>query len=83
MLTEFEQIKVPKNLVNAAISQGVAQARPVKHRRHVVVGTVLGMAAVGCWQRLRQLRFKLVALCLLINSSLILPQPNQNIGIQR
>lgn len=47
MLTEFEQIKVPKNLVNAAISQGVAQARPVKHRRHLVVGTVIGLAAVG------------------------------------
>jgi hypothetical protein len=47
MLTEFEQIKVPKNLVNAAISQGVAQAKPVKHRRHLVVGTVIGLAAAG------------------------------------
>ncbi len=47
MLTEFEQIEVPKNLVNAAISQGVAQARPVKHCRHVVVVSVIGLAAVG------------------------------------
>lgn len=47
MLTEFDEIQVPTNLVNAAISQGVAKARPARRRRHLIASSVVALAAVG------------------------------------
>lgn len=47
MLTEYEKIDVPHHLVDAAISQGVALAKPIKHRRRLVVGGMIGLVAVS------------------------------------